>query len=303
MTTLLRQIQEGATDHATPTAELLRKAIILAKRLDYPPLGEWAQRELEGYPSGADLPDYRAYRRCQVKGNFNGMGGSSMRNQPLPSASVSEDHRQRLFGYELREGVPKYESLAEGDGDLSMPWDMNYVVHYQSDFYELFALSNAWRVLGRGDLTQLLEGVRTRLLNFSLDIESTNPDAGEAQIGEPPMPAETVNAAFHLNVWGDNNVVTTAGRDLAQVTIDAIEWEKLREALVDLGVPDDRLEDLRGALEEDAVQRLPKGAMGPATAAWYEGLTAAIGNGALTLSTEVAGGMIAAELLKFLGAG
>jgi hypothetical protein len=43
--------------------------------------------------------------------------------------------------------------------------------------------------------------------------------------------------------------------------------------------------------------------MGPATADWYEKLTAAAGRGAIALSSEVAGGVIAIELLKFLGAG
>lgn len=72
MTTLLRQIQDSASDHSVPVTDLLRKALILAKRLDYQPLGNWAERELEGYPPGAELPEYRAYRECQVVGDFAG---------------------------------------------------------------------------------------------------------------------------------------------------------------------------------------------------------------------------------------
>jgi len=80
-------------------------------------------------------------------------------------------------------------------------------------------------------------------------------------------------------------------------------WEGLRESLTSLGVPSDRLSSLREALEEDAAQQLPEGAMGPATASWYERLSEAAKEGAVTLTTEVAAGMIAVEILRFLGTG
>jgi hypothetical protein len=43
--------------------------------------------------------------------------------------------------------------------------------------------------------------------------------------------------------------------------------------------------------------------MGPATFAWLARVNDAIKRGAITLSSETAAGMIACELLKFLGAG
>lgn len=306
MTTLLRQIQDGATDDAVSVAELLRKALILAKRLDYPPLGDWAQQELQGYSGDADLPEYRAYRACQVVGDFNGVAGSGIRNQPLPSGAVAEEHRRLLFGFELRDGVPKYESLLEGEGadNLSMPWNTDYVVHYQQDFFDYYALHAARRVVGRGDLSQLVEAVRTRLLNFSLEIEASNPDAGEADPGTAPIPADAVSEAFQVTVMGDNNVVNAAGRDATQViSFDDGRWDQLRETLAGFGVPDKEVDSLRVALQEDAGRALPAGAMGPSAASWYERLNAAVTQGAISLTSEVAGGMIAVELLKFLGAG
>jgi len=228
--TLLQQMEESATNHEIPVAALLRKALILSKRLRYPPLGEWAKHELEGYPKDVDLPDYRAYRRCQVLGDFSGPMGSGMRNQPIPSGNVQEDDQHALFGFELREGVPKYQTLVDNGGSgLAIPWDQNYVARYQEDFYEAYALSSARRVLGLGDLAQVLEGVRTRLLNFSLEIEETNPAAGEAEAGTTPVPPEKVNTAFHLHVSGDHNIVTTAGRDLTQqLSLDESRWCRRR---------------------------------------------------------------------------
>jgi hypothetical protein len=304
VTTLLRQIQDSAADHAVPVTDLLRKALILARRLDYQPLGDWAERELEGYPPDAELPEYRAYRECQVVGDFAGPMNSGRRNQPLPSGAVSEAHRRQLFGFELREGVPTYESLLESGNDLAIPWSGNFVVHYQQDFIELMALTAARRIVGRAELSQLIEAVRTRLLNFSLEIEAENPDAGEAEPGSHPIPATAVSEAFQVTVMGDNNVVNAAGRDATQtVSFDDGRWDQLRETLMTLGVPEEEVDALHVALQADADRALPAGTMGPSVAAWYERLNAAVAKGTMSLATEVAGGMIAVELLKFLGAG
>jgi hypothetical protein len=141
-------------------------------------------------------------------------------------------------------------------------------------------------------------------ITFASEIEVANPDAGEADVGAQPVPEDAVSDAFHLTVMGDHNVVNAAGRDATQtIRFDDGRWDRLRETLADLGVPADELDGLKLALETDASRSLPNGAMGPATADWYEKLTAAAGRGAIALSSEVAGGVIAIELLKFLGAG
>jgi AbiTii len=302
--TLLEQMEESATNHAVPVAALLRKGLILSRRLRYRPLGEWARMELGGYGEGVTLPEYRSYRRCQVEGDFNGAMGSQIRGQSLPSSTVAETDRDSLFGYALSEGIPKYQALVDGDGkSIGIPWDQNFVVKYQGAFIEGYALAGARRILNRADITQVLEGVRTRLLDFSLEIQEANPDAGEARSGDPaPVPQEEVSQAFHLHVYGNNNFVTAAGRDVEQrVSIRGNRWQDLQRALHDLGISDAQLLELRTALESDAALSLPSGTMGPSTSSWYERLSSAIASGAVTLSTDTAAAMIATELLKFLG--
>jgi hypothetical protein len=302
--TLLRDIQEGATNEAVSVAELLRKALILARRLDYEPLKDWAEQELEGYGPNTELPDYRAYRACHVLGDFSGPMNSWRKNQPLPSGAVAEEHRRHLFGYDLREGVVTYESLlSSGDGDLSISWDPNYVVQYQEDFFELMALTAARRVVGRSEIAQLIGAIRTRLLNFSLEIEAANPDAGEADPGSQPVAVENLREAFNVTVLGDNNVVNAAGGDARQeVTVGGPAWDELKAALERLGVSDADVTALGTALADDATLTLPRGSVGPAVAGWLKRLNDAVAAGVVSLPTEVAGGMIAAEILKYLGA-
>lgn len=293
-------------DHNVPVATLLRRALVLARRLDYPPLATWAQRELDGYPDDADLPEYRAWRSAHVVGDFSGPFGGTIRSQALPSSVVDEKFRRVLFGFQLPDGIARYQSLIESaDNSLSLPWDQNVVVMYQDDFIEGWALVSARRAVTLSELEQLLDAVRTSLLNFVLEIESKAPDAGEADPGSPAVPAETVAAAFEIHITGDHNVVSTAGRDVQQhVRLGADpRWLTLRSALADeVGLPEHELMELQQALETDAQRQLPPGSLGPATTKWYHGITEKIASGAIEVANKAGVSAVTQLLLKFVGA-
>lgn len=190
---------------------------------------------------------------------------------------VADEHRRALFGFELREGIPKYEAMVEVGEDVSFPWSMDVIAHYQHSFISGWGLARARRQLGAGEIRQLLDAVRTRLLNFTLELETANPNAGEAVSGEEPVPLQDVNAAFKVYVMGDNNVVNAAGRDAHQdVLMEGAEWESLRAELGRLGVPDGEISELRDALASDASLGLPPGALGPSASAWYQRLVDAV---------------------------
>lgn len=304
--TLLRQVQDDAVDHTVPVPALLRRALVLAKRLGYAPLAEWAQLELDGYPDDAELPEYRAWRAANVLGDFSGYAGASIRNQPLPSHIVKEEWRRLLFGFELRQGVAQYQAVVDsGNDSLIFPWNQNFVLHYQSKFMEHFALVTARRIVSVTEIHQILDAVRTRLLNFALELEETAPNAGEAQPGAPVVPVETVANAFEIHIHGDNNVVAAAGRDAQQRVAldDDPRWLALSRALTDeVGLPEAELVELHRALESDSQRQLPAGAMGPDTAKWHAGITEKITSGAIDVANKAGTSVITQVLLKFVGA-
>jgi len=304
--TLLRQIQDEAVDHNVPVSTLLRRALVLARRLGYAPLAEWAQRELDGYPDDADLPDYRAWRAAHVVGDFSGPMGSTIRGQALPSAVVDEQFRRVLFGFQLPDGIARYQSLIEtADNSLSLPWDQNVVAKYQFDFIQGWALISARRSVTIAELEQLLDAVRTRLLNFALEIESSAPEAGEAPPGAPAVPVETVATAFEVHIHGDHNVVAAAGRDVQQSVAldDDPRWLALSRALSDeVGLPAVELIELQRALEADAQRQLPPGSMGPATTKWHARVIDKITSGAIDVANKAGTSVVTQLLLKFVGA-
>ncbi|WP_338688981.1 hypothetical protein V5279_25230 [Bradyrhizobium sp. 26S5] len=59
MTTLIEEIQRDAFDEKVTISALLRKVRAAAVKLCLPPAETWVEHELNGYPAGAKLPDYR----------------------------------------------------------------------------------------------------------------------------------------------------------------------------------------------------------------------------------------------------
>jgi hypothetical protein len=287
--TLLQQLQADAVDPQVPLSHLLRKALILSKRLAYPPLGDWAQQELEGYPNDSELPDYRARRTCQVMGRFEAGLGTGFVN-PIPSANVNEEHRQTLFSFEPRGGVAQYEELATEES-LSLPWDQNFVSYYRDSFYSDYALESAWRTISPSELTQILDAVRTRLLTFVLEIEGENPDAGEAEPGESPIAPARVTQIFNQAFHGDNTAFAAAGANVNQTQQITVNLDVVRETADAFGIVEADREALISAIEEDG------NLAGDMTREWIDRLKA----GGIAVGAGVTTQTAAAALMSLLG--
>jgi hypothetical protein len=59
MATLIEQLQEEALDPKVSLTDLLRKTKLCAAKLGLRGAVEWVDHELNGYPAGVKLPDYR----------------------------------------------------------------------------------------------------------------------------------------------------------------------------------------------------------------------------------------------------
>lgn len=62
MPALVPELVNTAVDTSIPAADLLRRALVVARRLDVPDLVEWINCELNGYRDGHALPEYRQVR-------------------------------------------------------------------------------------------------------------------------------------------------------------------------------------------------------------------------------------------------
>jgi hypothetical protein len=263
---------------------LLRQCLVLASRLQNDELREWATQELRGYSAGADRPPYRKRFFTNVLGNFNGGFGAVMKNAGIPQFSVPEPLRDGLFHAEVREGVAQIEHLlAAEQHTLQIPWPADVVgLLQQRPIYEGMVLMEAWQVIPATAYSSVLSGIRDRVLQFALDIERENPEAGEARPDQMPIAESRVTQIFNQNFYGDHAAVATGGRDVIQQVTTSVDIDSLVATLRELGIHEDEQETLVEAVRED--KRNGSSSPGPKTRAWL----ARMQNGSIQLGSGVA---------------
>lgn len=304
--TLLRDIQDAATGTDVPATTLLRKAQMLAARLDHAPLRKWAGQELDGYTDVESLPDYRRIGTVAVMGDFGGTFGRVMRNVPIGMSNVPGEWRPRLFTHDVYESVAELESLLQRGGDgLQYPWPPDVVAAFAQQFYEDYAAMQIVKVIPPSVIAGVLDTIRNRLLAFALDIEKLAPHAGDTAPGEaPPVEPAAVTQIFNTTIHGGQVSLAAAGQgDVAQNVTQTIgEPIKIADVIKQLrefGLPDDDIRELQEALTADS-DTGGELVIGDQTHSWLGRIAARLGTGAEQLAKGVTVETIVALLTKLV---
>jgi len=250
---LLREIQNSAIDANEPIATLLRKCKVLAARLGNRALKEWIEHELNGYPTISTVPEYRILSTA-CKGNFAGYSGRRMDNGEIPKSAITKDYRKSLFTSYVAQPVAAIESLINSsDGSVREPWPTDTTAHFGEMIYSNMSCLQAWKVIPDNELVAILDIIRNKVLNFVLEIEAEDPDAGEAPINSVPVPEEKVTQIFNTYITGSVQNVATGSTNVKQIATqngNTEVFDKLLAALMDVSGDKQVNEKVIGAVEE-----------------------------------------------------
>jgi hypothetical protein len=100
-----------------------------------------------------------------------------------------------------------------------------------------------------------LDAIRTRILNFVLEIEAEAPSAGEAPLNSNPVPQERVQQIFNTFITGNVQNVATGSTNVQQhaeyVEQDNSElFNKMIDAVSQSGIAPDIITKLTAVVEE-----------------------------------------------------
>ena len=298
---LLRDIQEAALDSKVHLPDLLRKCKVLAARLGNQDFKSWVDAELNGYGEKENLPGYRSFR-VESQGHFSGFMGSGLNNAPIPLSCIPERFIEMLFMHHSREPVSALADLLSkgSSGSFRVQWPADLVAHVGQDIYENMNCISAWQVIPRGGIVGILDTVRTRILNFVLEIEAEAPDAGESASGVHPVPQERVNQVFHTHIFGNVGNLAAGSEGFCQSSVTAVaqgDFNSLRAYMEKLGVTTSELDDLKHALEADKSKKT----IGERTGQWLGKMISKAASGALDVGTSVASTVLTKALTQYLG--
>jgi AbiTii len=222
---LLQQIIDEATSSSTDVTRLLRLCLVLGCRLKNEQLSNWVRRELDGYGSEDELPDYRILPVIN-RGRFVGRGYQGLVLE-VPSYVLPEEARAQFDQATMQDALSVYVDLvSKSDGKpLQTPWPISLAVRYASSIVVGGQCIAAWSEISPSNLTGMLDQIKTRILAFALALEEQAPEAGSA-VGAPAPSAEQVTQIFVNNVYGSHiDVLQTGPEATAQLNRGALDNE------------------------------------------------------------------------------
>lgn len=299
---LLQEIRDGAVDSRTDIATVLRKCLILAEKLGHDGFKQWVERELNGYGPKDKLPPYRTLH-VESLGHFTGAFGMQVRNQPIPPSGIPEKLRELVTTLPVVDGIAGLASLIEGKEDLEAPWPADLVALVAREFYQgRMVLVQAWRVVPRSLIVGIIDTVRNRILNFVLEIEKQDPQAGEVGLGAKPIPEERVAQIFNTYMMGAATAVAIGSSRFAQTVSQVQPGDRasLMRYLAELGIGTEDLQELGHALETDLPPQKPE-RFGEKVSAWLGRMVGKGASGAWQVGSSAAADVLGAAIRAYYG--
>lgn len=205
--TLLRDIQATASDDKVNLSVLLRKCKVLAARLGNMAFKQWVENELNGYDDSENLPDYRILT-VTSQGNFISPTGEKLTNIDISMENLPEHLRGGLGHLFLHQSANAMQTLLENDEDNTAReiWSPAIVTSLGGDIYQGFVCLQAWKVIPISSIIAALDTIRSKILNFALEVEAEAPDAGEAPTNTNPVPQNKLHDIFNRYIMCEKSL-------------------------------------------------------------------------------------------------
>jgi len=300
---LLDDIINLATNNQQSITVLLRKCLVLAHHLKNERLKVWANKELDGYSRGDNLPPYRLLS-IVAKGNFSGSFGQQLRNWPIPAVLLEEEDRKWATTCHLIHGISAYEDLSKADdGSVQSPWDPNIVLYYQKRISNQgFYLISAWQEIATSGIVAMLDSVRNRVLNMALEIQTEIGDNDKDLKKISPEESKRVDQTVITHIYGGNVYMSTGQSNMTASTvlreqrnIVAGDWEHLSQVLRSAGVSEPDLDELSAASQQDGKK------LGPKVKEWIVKAGPKVLSGGVKMGAAVGQAVLSEYLKQYFG--
>lgn len=298
---LLAEIENDALTDATPVATMLRKMLVFASRVESDLLESWVRYELNGYPSSADLPEYRRLRmnfKFTASNGYNGVENAPLAAWRIATATKVPDIHLLKFRDPI--GTIDVNSLKSGD-ELTVDM-MNYSHMLKGKLVEpSYSIYAFWGILSPTEVIGVIEAVRNRVLEFVLEMQKKYPDAGDGNgSSSKPEVSQAVTNIYNNTILGNVGVVGEAKNSSVNITVNHGSVSDLRKVLGEHGVDEADIIELEAALVDEPVVK-DRTTFGPKVASWVGKMAGKAATGAWNVGINVGTTVIQSALLAYYG--
>jgi AbiTii len=303
---LWHDIQSAVLEEGADLGPILLKLRLLAARLGSQPLGDWVKHESEGYPNDAPVPDYRIIP-VSYTASFSGPFGSGIRNAPIAPYIIENIAGKQWTRHELRQSIAAVDELLASSskaGSLCIE-AADLILVLQGEVYPNYACNEVTGTISRASLAELRHSVRSRVLELTIELEKSIPEAETIVLGKGDKASLRSSAvATQISqqiIYGNVTSISSSG-DGAQinVAIGERDLQGMVEFLKRAGLPETDAQQLGEivATEEPESKQEP---LGSKARKWLVDNLKKAADGTWKIGVSVATDVIKEAVLKYYG--
>ena len=281
----------------------LLKTKILLYKIGQNNLIEWVNNEINGYSEESEVPPYRKLG-TEVLANFSNMTYRYTRH-PIPLSHLDKDYRESLKTAKLRQSLGVLEEFVSSDvGHIqsAIPLEANHLLGKGLD--SSYQVQRAWCEISTSEITQILIEVRSRLLDFILELSGKfgeNLSDKEVKIIGQALDTPSM---FSNAIFGDNTTILVGNNNQQTVSINVLnnDFSSLSELLRSQHVSEPDIQELESALETDELStEITNKKFGPAVKIWFKTMLSKAVDASWQIEIGIASSFLADALKKYYG--
>ena len=300
---LLNEIIDALSSQNGSLTDALLKTKVLLHKIGHQELVEWVNNELNGYPDGGNIPEYRILP-AQVLVNASNMAYQVI-SHPIPLGHLSREQRESLETARMNQSLAVLEKLVEkADGHLqaSIPMEANGLLG--RGLANGYKIQRAWCEISQASVAQIFVQVRSRLLDFVLGLQDKlGADVSEQEIRQRADSFDASNL-FNNAIFGNNTTIMVGTHNKQHVTNIAVkgDFHVLAEELRQHGVGEPDITALEQAINADAgAAEIVEKKFGPSVRGWLQGMLSKAVDSSWQIELGVASSLLATALQNYYG--
>ncbi|MFA6038128.1 MAG: hypothetical protein WC748_08435 [Legionellales bacterium] len=299
MGSVVLELQSDCLDKDKAVIDILRKAFLVAKKLDLSEFESWISHELDGYPEGVPVPSYRE-TICELKANNPYTGW-------IPYYIPDKEFDYKVRKRHITPPISEIEQLSQCDpekGNLRIPLSGEEVIRLQKFGNCSFEICAFIPVTV---MNKICSTVRNTLLSWAVNLEKQG-IFGNDLLFTAEEKSKAMNQTTHIHIENFQGVLgniegSTVNQHLT-FTITKGDQEELTQTLIKYGVEAADISELIEAIKLDSSSNDDKKTQrqfGSSVSNWIETMIAKAANGAWNVSVTVAANLLTTILSKYYG--
>ena len=263
---IIQELQDDIVNEQVSLASVLLKAKILAYRLKHGEFKTWIDSELDGYRDENIVPQYR---RCSAHSYYDSTR-RSIEFTPVTDQEIDMQDCIIIYG-----GVNSLEeTMRERNIIVRFPHDV-FSISDQNTIQRSMVRAATYITINHRYITRALEAVRSKLLDFVLELQESFPELAESDDKIGDIPPERTTTVFNNYILGNTGVVAVGDNTTQHIqqVVHSNDLSSLLGYLKSIGVSEEDAQELKEAVEEDGPRERSAG-FGPRVFTWLGQKTA-----------------------------